>query len=244
MKAVADLIEEEDGHSDWLIVSYKTSSVEEMLRAALKADTRARLHFLTWGMHHGTNAFAHCRRVVLIGQLNYGTSGYRALAAACGFAAEEEVGSELMAGEYRHNLLQALTRASVRHSRNGLAGSCHAYLITSSNVRAYDLLSEVFPGCTLERWSPLVPEVGGRPGELIALLEEGFRQKVTRIAKKDLRIILNMQRPNLSAVLRDPRVVLYMAKRHLRMEHSAIVFPPGFEPYPGEGFTIDDLAHE
>jgi hypothetical protein len=238
--ALAGVIDEDAG-SDWLIVSYKAHPVEQLLRAALAADPGTRLHFLTWGMHHGTNDFAHCQRVVLIGQLSYGTSGYRALAAACGSSAEEEVASELMAGEYRHNLLQALTRASARHSENGVAGNCVAYVIASPIVGAHELLPEVFPGCTIERWSPNVPEVGGRPGQLIALLEDAKGRGERQVPKKELRVALNMNASNFSRLLKDPRVVLHLAERHMRQERTVIVIPPGFEPYPGHGFTIDQL---
>ncbi|WP_121120060.1 hypothetical protein [Croceibacterium ferulae] len=241
VEALATIIDEDEGASDWLVVSYKSHSVEDMLRKALKANNGERLNFLTWGMHHGTNAYAHCRRVVLIGQLTYGTSGYRALAAACGVSVEEDVGPDLMAGEYRHNLLQALTRAHVRRNENGVAGNCQAYVIASKNVGAFDLLSEVFPGCMIERWAPDAPEVCGRAGQLIALLEDGFTNKVKRIAKKDLAAALNMKGPNLSRLLGESDVVIYLAERHLRSEHLAIVYPELFEPYPGGGFTIDQL---
>jgi hypothetical protein len=239
-KALAEVIDG-DAISDWLIVSYKAHPVEKPLRDALKLDPGYRLHFLTWGMHHATNEFVHCKRVVLIGQLIYDTTGYRALAAACGSTAEEVVGSELRAGEYRHHLLQALTRGSVRETRNGVAANCRAYLIASPNVEAYHRLLEVFPGCTIERWAPDVPEVGGRAGQLIALLEDGFAQKVKQLAKKDLLAALNMKAPNLARLLREPQIILYMARRHLWVDHSAIVFPPGFSPYPGGGFTLDQL---
>lgn len=134
--AVAEAIKG-DPASDWLIVSYKNHPVDEALRAAVPEDARLRLNFLTWGMHHGTNAFAHCTNIVLVGHLTYGSAAYTALASAVGLSSPHEaegIEEELKAGEYRHGYLQALTRASVRRSVNGVAGKCTAYVIASPGI--------------------------------------------------------------------------------------------------------------
>lgn len=242
-KAVTDVIEGEPT-SSWLIVSYKEHPIEPLIRKGLKANLGDRLHFLTWGMHHGTNAYAHCDRVVLIGQQHYGTVGYRALAAACGASPvepDEGVEQQLTRGEYKHNLLQALTRASVRRSRNGIAGTCTAYVISSRNAQTGDLLPEVFPGCVIETWSPGVTKQGGRAGELIAYLENCLERRIECVPKREIAAALNMKMPNVTRLLGHSSVCAFLERRYIRNERTALVLPHGFDPWPGDGFTIDEL---
>ncbi|QDM40613.1 hypothetical protein [Altererythrobacter sp. TH136] len=242
--ALAEIIAE-DGKSEWLVVHYNDQPFQPLLRDSVRPEQRDRLHFLTWGMHHGTNAFADCKKVVLIGQLTYGALGYRALAAACGASVDDEdVQDELRVGEYRHHLLQALTRASARHSRNGLAGTCTAYVVASPNIGARGLLREVFPGCMVERWSPDVPEVGGRAGQLLELLEQARAQRVPEVAKSELRTALGLTTSNFSRLLKQRDVLRYLNSRGLRVDRYAIAVPPGFETYLGGGFTVNELDDE
>jgi hypothetical protein len=242
VKAIAEAIAEDETNDGWLIVSHKDGPLEDLLRKAVTPDAEHQLHFLTWGMHHGTNVYSHCRKVVLVGPLNYGASGYRSLAAACGCPdPNEAVELELRKGEYRHNVLQALTRASVRRNKHGKVATCTAYVIASPNVGMAHLLPEVFPGCTIERWAPNVPEVGGRAGQLIALLDDAKTRNVGSVTKKELCEVLNLEGPNLTRLLKHSDVLRHMEHRGYRNERSVIIIPPGFEPYPGEGFTIDLL---
>lgn len=240
--ALGKLIDDDDTDDHWLIVSYKDHPLDGLLPKGLKAATEGRLHFLTWGMHHGTNAYSHCRKVVLVGQLSYGLSGYRALAAACGAPEPgEAMDEELQRGEYQHHLLQALTRASVRRSRRGLAGICTAYVVASPQLGFADLIPATFPGCIIDRWSPDQSALEGRVGELISLLADARRRKVPMVSKKELREALSIKAPNLSRLLQHSDVRVWFESNRVRVHRNALELPRGFDPYPGDGFTIDSL---
>ncbi len=241
-EAVAELIDKDQTDDDWLIVSYKDHPIDPLVLRSLKVASKDRLHFLTWGMHHGTNAFSRCRKVVLIGQLSYGQSGYRALAVACGASdPDDDTMEELRRGEYRHNLLQALTRASVRQSRYGRAGICSAYVVASKNLGMVDAVRQTFPGCLLERWSPDEPEVGGKVGELISLLQVARQQRVRQVSKKELCEALGMQASNFSRLVGHRQFSLWMDRNQVSMQARYFLIHGLFDPYPGDEFTIDEL---
>lgn len=242
--AVAEAINDDPTTDHWLVVSYKRHPIEEALCAAVNEDARLRLHFLTWGMHHGTNDFRHCRKIVLIGHLNYGPAGYTALASAAGHLAPQDPQAaerDLKDGEYRHGYLQALARASVRLSRNGEAGVCTAYVIASPAVGAEELLSETFPGCTVEPWQPSLEKTQGLAAGLIALLEKAAYDRLPSVTKRELAAALGVTGPNLSRLLKHRRVTSYIERKHLKVSRYEISGWTRFEPWEGEGFTIGDL---
>jgi hypothetical protein len=157
----------------------------------------------------------------------------------------EEAAGELKDGEYSHNILQALTRASVRASLGGLAGTCNAFVIASPGTKARELIDQTFPGCSIDTWVPTVGEVSGKAGQLIAILEEARRQGGhQRITKKALRAALSIgAAPNLSRLLIHPKVAAYIAERAVDVQHSEVIVRGAtFEPYtaPGydEGFVV------
>lgn len=242
--AVAEAINDDDRQEDWLIVSYKAHPVKDALCDAVSEEARPRLHFLTWGNHHGTNAFKHCRKVVLVGHLNYGPAGYVALASAAGLppaVGAQGAERELKGGEYRHGYLQALTRASVRHSRNGEAAVCTAYVIASPNIGAKELLSQTFPGCTIEPWDPSLADTKTQAGRLIELLQQAARDRLVSIRKRELAAALGVKSPNLSALLQHPKVASYVERKGLKIAHYEISGWTRFKPLEGDGFKIEDL---
>lgn len=249
VRAVAEAITRE-AEGDWLVIHYMDHPIEEQLRKALKVDMGARLNFMHWGNHHGTNEFAHCRNVVIVGQLTYGAASYPALAAACGelpSSRDEKPEQKLKAGEYRHNLLQALTRSSVRRSDGPLGGSCRAFVIASPYMSAAELMTETFPGCTVAAWKPSGPEATGKARRLIEILEEAMAGGGGRvIAKKDLAALLGVKAPNLSPLLNHPAVAACRAQHGINVTPRAVIVPRrAFGPYEGDeygnGFTIADL---
>ncbi len=66
-----------------LVVCHKADGigfdVEEKVRSLLTFKHECMVHFLTWGNHHGTNAYAHVPNVILAGTLFYRVSHYEAL---------------------------------------------------------------------------------------------------------------------------------------------------------------------
>lgn len=240
--AISDLIEEDRTDDQWLIISYKEPSIERQVREALRSDVNTRMHFLTWGMHHGTNEFKDCRKVVLVGQMSYGAGGYRALASACGASDPDKATlAELERGEYRHHLLQALTRASVRYNRHGQSGTCTAYIIASPNLGIHDAIAQAFPGCAVERWCPDEKDLGGKVGKLIKLLQSARNQGMRRITKKELRDALGIAAPNFSRLLGHREVTSWLDQNQVRVGQRELILRPTFEPWPGEGSTIDPL---
>lgn len=235
-----------DGH--WLVITYKDygEMVEDALRRAVEFDDSKRLHVLTWGRHHGTNAFGDFGNVVIIGQPTYGQASYPALAsAACGgHAVPEGALGMLKEGEYRHHLLQALTRASVRRSVNGVAGACNAYIVTSPGNRAREAINATFPGCAIEPWSPPQEQVGGQAGELIGLLEAYGLAGADTVTKKELRDSLGVNGPNFSRLLRHAKVEAYMDRKHLRSDRMTVFGWVRFDAFPEGGWTIDQLDAE
>jgi hypothetical protein len=235
--AIADIINAAAA-GDWLVISYKDYPLEDELAVAVTRRDQ-RLNFLTWGLHHGTNAFAHCNNVIIIGQLTYGKAAYTALAsAACGGRPVPEGGEGgLMVGEHQHNLLQALTRASVRRSVNGIAGQCNAYVVMSPGNNARQSLDDTFPGCTIEPWSPRGPQASGRAGELITLLSKIVGPN--GVKKKSLREGLGVNGPNFSKLLERPDVQSFMERNHLVQDRLSISSAAHFEPWPGGGWTLE-----
>lgn len=250
VRAIADVIDN-NPEEDWLVVHYKDHPVDDLLRAGLKHDLGDRLHFLHWGNHHGTNEFADCRNVVLIGQLTYGAGSYLALSSACGVKPSRrtrKLEQAMKDGEYRHNMLQALTRAHVRRSKGGLAGTCKAFIIASPRNGAEGLIQETFPGCSIVRWMPKGPEANGKAGALIALFKEAAaRGGVRELVKKDLRETLDMNAPNFARLLTLPAVGSYIAQNGINVSrHSVIIRGVQFSAYEGEGyeggFSVEDLG--
>jgi len=68
---------------DWLIIHYKgAEEVVEAVRGLLAPERAERVQGLTWGLHHGTNDYAHVPNIVIVGQLTYGRADYPALGSA------------------------------------------------------------------------------------------------------------------------------------------------------------------
>jgi hypothetical protein len=241
IQAVADAVARDCEH-DWLIVSYLITPLRERLAGLLKEGVVDKLHFLHWGDHHGTNEFAHCRNVVLVGQLTYGAPEYPALASACGVTPAsrlEEAAGELKDVEYSHNILQALTRASVRASLGGLAGTCNAFVIASPGTKARELIDQTFPGCSIDTWTPTWGEASGKAGQLIAILEEARHcRDPLRLPKKEVRAELGLNAQNFARLLgHHPAVTAFIRRHGINVRPRAIEFRgSALGPYSGPGY--------
>jgi hypothetical protein len=186
----------EDDTAEWLVIHYKGYGgiVDEL--KALVPNSR-RINTLTWGRHHGTNIFADVHNVIVIGQLTYRPIDYQALAcAASGLPAatvEAKIDLEnLRWGEFQHHLLQALCRASVRRSQNGIAGACRAWVISTPSAQTEQRVRDTFPGCRLFDWEPLTPKVSERVRQAIAFIQQRRTEGAVEIRKAELRTHLGM----------------------------------------------------
>ena len=245
--AVVEAINDDGSDGDWVIVTYKDEErlAEQAIRKGVSTALADRLNFLTWGRHHGTNEFAHCRNVVIIGMVTYGQADYHALASAAagGKPIPATAISTLKAGEYRHHVLQALTRASVRRSDNGVADACNAYVIASPGNGAQNMIPDAFPGCSIEPWAPREQNATGKAGELIAELTRYGLARADVVTKKELRDAIGVNPPNFARLLKHPTVQAYMDRNHLRHDRLNIQGWVRFEPWPG-GWVWTDEAPE
>lgn len=249
-QAVAEAIREHPS-GNWLIISYKDQPLEKEVIKALKENMpTGGLHFLTWGMHHGTNAYKDCNNIVLVGQLHYGTTAYKALAAALGHTQNPETPNEaerlLKAGELQHHWLQALTRASVRNSQGNLAGACRAFVVASPGMEAAKLLHGVFPGSSVDVWQPKLKEATGQAGMLMDILTKARADDALPLPKKVITQQLGIEAPNLSRLLKRPIVRDYLDREHFWHDQYTVYSVPPIGPYEGDeydedGFSIDDL---
>lgn len=208
----ADLLNE-DPSEDWLVIGFKPhwkADFQAALRAKLKRKDQ--IHYLTWGDHHGLNAYSHIKKVLAVGPLRYSDADYRAkyLAAGGGSVApipREEL-KKLELGEVRHNLLQAICRANVRNQKALTCGECDVYLIMADKDDLEAQLKATFPVCEINPWLPVPPRLRGRPAEVVKYLTAFFGDpKNEWLSKDDLRKALGYARKqDLTKALSSPHI--------------------------------------
>lgn len=250
VEAIVGTIRERPGE-EWLIVHYK-DAITLMPEVRLKLDPKVadRVHGLTWGRHHGTNAFARVPNIIVVGQPDYGEHGYEATAAAAiGDGKVPELSDDermaLREGEMAHNLLQAVCRSRARVARNGVAGACRVYLCISAGSDLEAVLDDCFPGHHRREWMPS-GSVGlsGRKGQVVRYLAERFeadRDAVVR--KKEVTQAVGIKPPALPKILADGAVQEALDALRIEEAHSTFtVRRPSFDPVPGGGFLIEDYG--
>jgi hypothetical protein len=227
---------------DWLIVHYLGEErLVGAVRALLGPERAERIVGLTWGMHHGTNAYAHIPNIVIVGQLTYGQAAYPALASAVigngapELSAEEE--QALQHGEYAHHLLQAVCRSSARRARDGRAGEARAYLIMSPAEHVEPLLGQCFPGHQRRVWRPETAKLPtGHAGELLRYLDSRFMADRNAVVRKgEVSAHLAIPASHLPRLLRRPEVVDKLDQWSVEIELRTFRLPAAtFEPWGGE----------
>jgi len=161
-------------HEPWLVVHHKATGVldvEDDVRSRLD-DPLTQVHFLHWGNHQATNAFVKVPNVILAGTLFFPPSHYEALGrASAGIDAADdflpEAYDEIVQGEHRHVILQAICRGAVRACQGDVCAPCHAYVIASGRSRIADELRTVFPGCKVVAWTPRTEKLPGKVGQAL-----------------------------------------------------------------------------
>jgi hypothetical protein len=193
-RAVADAIMTKPDE-EWLIIGDKEEEGEHgfsaftLIKKALPPTMGIKLHYVHWGRHMATNAYAHIRNVVVVGSHLYGNAGYDALAAAAlgGDARllESDNQRSLMMSEYQHNLLQGVMRSNARNARNGICGEATVYVVASPAVSAA-AIRETFPGCILEIWKETPPSLSAKAERLLDTVVSYFlTAKSDRMKKGD-----------------------------------------------------------
>lgn len=232
---------------EWLIVSYKATDrlegaldIEAALREAV--DGLAGIAYLNWGRHHGTNAYKHVKNVVVIGSHFYPSESYDAIAiAASGLLAGEVPVPDrrtVKAGEFKHNMLQAVLRGNARNGVNGIAGECNVYIIASPNSHAGKLLQEAFPGAMLHDWGlPKERRPSKHAEPLIAALEQ-LLLPASKVRKKDIVEAAGMRGDELRRTLDDRAVRRYLTAKAITVDRhwfardkssSTVALPTSFK---------------
>lgn len=220
--------EMEQAEGPWLVISNKASG-ELDVEAALKDATGGRVpfHYLHWGRHHGTNDYTHIKNIVVIGSYFYRNEAYEGIGvAATGLPAEEvpELDTkEIRAGEFRHNMLQAILRGNARNSVDGVAGECSVYVVASPKSGARRLLAEVFPGAEISDWGqPKERALARHEDSVLAALKRLFTPGVDEVRKKQVYEVAGMDGGEFRRQMKRPSVQLYMRSAGLVSEGQQI----------------------
>ena len=148
----------------------------------LIAENRERVHFLNWGNHHATNKFGDVPNVILAGTLFYRPSYYEALARLVADrrpaqgAIDDAMFDDVMLGEHRHLVLQALCRGSVRRCQGAECAPCNAYIIATTRSGIPAALCEIFPGCRVVRWQLVQKALSGKVKEAAEFVIKWFEK--------------------------------------------------------------------
>lgn len=177
MADVVRLIEGVPADESVLVFTFKprgrSADLPEALRSALKkagvdleakmivgngpsAQERPRINIATWGQECGTNAFSHCKHVILLGvlRLSFGELLGRYLAASenLNAAYPKTTEEEVMLGHLGHSIYQAASRGTSRSTdAQGRAGAMNLWLV-EADPRIRDEIEKVLPGCQWGDW--------------------------------------------------------------------------------------------
>ena len=164
---------------EWLVVYHKNGIGIDVPSAitAFLPDNGPRVHFLNWGSHDATNAYASVPNVILAGTLFYRTSYYEALGRlAAGqpssqgpFSADDR--DAVLMGENCHLILQALCRGAVRRCVDGGCPQTRTYIIASQKSGIADALPHIFPGVRMVRWQPVERTLSGNVGKALEYIK-------------------------------------------------------------------------
>ena len=251
-------------HEDWLIVHHKDDlpGFRKRIEAHLGGGVTGQLHFLSWGKHHGTNAYAHVSNVILASLLHLPEEVYETRVRLCAGMESTQVitdakRKEMALGEHLHNVLQALCRASVRGLQaDGTCPPCKAYIIAPKAVGMHSALSTLFPRCRLHEWRPRgATKLSGAIQKALAVIDQGDSECFgDEITYGDLAAATGMEKRDFrKRVAKDPRfkeeisrrdyfegdITVETAKGHRKAKGLVrhLVFPDD----PSSSFRITDL---
>ncbi|WHU02739.1 hypothetical protein [Sphingomonas sp. NIBR02145] len=216
----------------WLVISYKASddlNVHKDLRDTV--DEAVSFEYLSWGLHHGTNAYKDIKNIVIIGSGFYPAVAYTALALAASGKPVGEAGLEalpaLKGAEFQHNFLQAIMRGNARNSRDGIAGECDVYMVVSKAPAPAALIREAFPGCVIDPWGPPEEDMSDHGKALVEFLKSCFAssagKSVSKKAAREAAGIPTKQR--LTTVLREAPVQQALVKMDVVVTTNKFVGP-------------------
>ncbi len=187
----------------WLIVVHKTGgkirNVESAVRDLLGLDhDHSKVHFINWGRHMATNAYADIPNVILAGTLFLRPSTYEALGRLAADRSPDHEYSDkdmrrIAMGEHMHCILQALCRASVRQCRGDSCPPCDAYVIASITSGIPATLPKVFPGAKIREWRPVKRELKGKIKAVLAYLDQRIDEGCKCIKFKEVTKVVGIR---------------------------------------------------
>lgn len=215
VRGIAEKIMERP-QEDWLILHHKDdlTNFQRRVEAHLGAEFTGQMYFLSWGKHHGTNAFAHVPNVIFASLLHLPAEVHETRVRLCAGMGQTEAVStdkrkEMAEGELLHNVLQALCRASVRGLQaDGTCPPCRAYIIAPKLTGLRESLPGLFPSCKLEPWQPSgTTKLSGAVHKALAMIDqwdgEGLGGEITYV---ELAEAIGIDRKDFTKrVARDPR---------------------------------------
>jgi hypothetical protein len=147
-----------------------------------------RCSVVTWGKHHGSNAYRNIRNVIVVGAWDYPGAAYDAIHMAKGKALDSTGPGNTDARdmEYMSNVFQMVCRSNVRNHVDGVCGEATVYLMMPTKGGRRALLEKAFPGCRVETFLPPSVPPRTRAEKVIAAFDRVF-QSTTQISYRELR---------------------------------------------------------
>jgi len=208
----------------WLTIHHKVGDDDPWVKpvsgvnvpVALRkiTGTHARMQFLNWGRHQGSNAYRDVRNVIVLGWWRKPPENYEAAyMAASGLPLEvvdSEVLSKMRISGHMEDLLQAIGRSNIRE--RDAEGDINVYLVANMEDGLLAAINETFPGCTIEAWKTVDRPLTKQQQRVAEFLTMIFAQGVTQIEKIVVRQHLGISTPaGLNQVIRDERMVRWLA---------------------------------
>ncbi len=142
---------------------------------------------VTWGKHHGSNAYRDIRNVIVVGAWNYPGATYDAIHMAKGNSLDS-IGpgnTDVRDMEYMSNVFQMVCRSNVRNHVDGVCGEATVYLMMPTKGGRRALVEKAFPGCRIETYLPPSVEPKTKAQKVIAAFER-LLLSTTKISYREL----------------------------------------------------------
>jgi hypothetical protein len=214
----------------WLVISFKGAQDKVDVEAELKSTLRGEVDFsfLNWGRHHGINAYKDVRNILVVGSYFYPPQAYSALGiASVGLPVSKAPDIDRMAvkaGEFQHNMLQAILRGNARNSVDGVAGECDVYIIASARNHARRLLAATFPGAEISNWGPPKNRpLTGHAKAVMDAIDRLMTSSVMKIRKKDIYTAANISKNEFHRQTEKPVVQVLLRARGIISQGQHLV---------------------
>ena len=190
---------------------------------------RYKVRFCTWGMHNATNEFTDCDVVVCAGifykpQSVYHATGRAASDTAINKPYDNEKIDNTKIGEILHELLQGISRGSLRNCVGDQARACDVYVQAGSKSGLQGLLcTKLFPGAQLLGWngSEIKAPKPDRNEQVMEFISQWFRDPDSWDEPLPVKLIyqdLDIHQNHMARHLNSDRVKKGMARLKLEIQ--------------------------